>query len=131
MLELVTAEDARAQIYLDAPDSSGDPNGLWLTIAIQAVSGAVQGWLKDDWRMYLESRDSTGAIVVDSNGDPVPAEDSNGPITHPTVRLAVLVELASQFRFREGEGDNGMGEGYMLSRVATQLLTARRKPTVR
>src|SRR5690606_37252418 len=133
MLELVTVADACAQIALDPPDSDGgDQRHALLAIDIQAVSEAVRGWLKDDWRLYLELRASFGDIVTDSDGDPVPETDSNGdPITHPVVRLAVLVEIASQFRFREGEGDNGMGPGYILSKTATGLLTARRKPTVR
>src|SRR5690606_5781741 len=101
--ELVTIEDARAHLRLDyESDSDGDthgPDDPWLQTAIPAISEAVRGWLKDDWRLYLPARDSTGAVVLDSNDDPVPAEDSNGdPIVHPTVRLAVLVELASVFR---------------------------------
>ena len=61
--------------------------------------------------------------------------DSNGnPITHPTVRLAVLLELASQFRYREGEGENVVpadaGHGYTLSKGATAILAGLRKPTV-
>jgi len=95
----------------------------------------VRTWLKDDWRLYLPERDSAGAVITDTDGDPIPAEDSNGnPITHPTVRLAVLLELASQFRFREGEGDNVVppdaGHGYTLSKGATALLASLRKPTV-
>ena len=134
MLELVTIEDARAQLRLDEVDSDGGADDAWLALAIPGVSEAVRSWLKDDWRLYLPERDSDGVIVTDSDGDPVPAEDSDGPIVHPTVRLAVLVELASQFRFREGEGDNGIdpsaGHGYVLSKGATALLSGLRKSTV-
>lgn len=134
MLELVTVEDACAQLRLDEIDSGGGADDAWLTLAIPGVSEAVRSWLKDDWRLYLPERDSDGAVVTDSDGDPIPAEDSSGPIVHPTVRLAVLVELASQFRFREGEGDNGVdpsaGHGYVLSKSATALLSGIRKSTV-
>lgn len=130
MLELVTVDDAREQLRLDSSDN--DP---WVHIAIQGVSEAVRAWMKDDWRLYLPARDSSGDVVVDSDGDPVPAEDSDGPIVHPTVRLAVLVELASQFRFREGEGKDNVvtpdaGHGYVLNKASTALLSALRRPTV-
>lgn len=134
MLELVTIDDARAQLRLEEIDSGGGADDAWLGLAIPGVSEAVRSWLKDDWRLYLPERDSVGAIVANSDGDPVPAEDSDGPIVHPTVRLAVLVDLASQFRFREGEGENDVdpaaGYGYTLSKGATALLSGLRKSTV-
>jgi hypothetical protein len=135
MLELVTIDDARQQLRLDEIDSSGGADDAWLALAIPGVSEAVRTWLKDDWRLYLPERDSDGAVITDTDGDPIPAEDSNGsPITHPTVRLAVLLELASQFRYREGEGENVVpadaGHGYTLSKGATALLSGLRKPTV-
>ena len=54
---------------------------------------------------------------------------------NPSVRLAVLAEIASQFRFREGEGlDNVVtpdaGYGYILNKASTALLTPLRRPTV-
>ena len=135
MLELVTIDDARQQLLLDEIDSNGGADDAWLALAIPGVSEAVRAWLKDDWRLYLPERDSAGAIITDTDGDPIPAEDSNGnPITHPTVRLAVLLELASQFRYREGEGENVVpadaGHGYTLSKGATAILAGLRKPTV-
>lgn len=135
MLELVTAEEARHQLRLDEPGSDGGVDDGWLEIFIPAVSEAVASWLKDRWRLYLPSRDSDGEIILDSDEIPVPEVDSNGdPIVHLLVRAAVLVELASQFRFREGEGDNRAeaheGHGYTLSRVATAILNGLRKSTV-
>lgn len=134
MLDLVTKADARHQLRLDDPDSDGGPDDPWLDLAIPAISEAVRLWLKADWRLYAPERDSNGDVVVDSAGNPVPAEDSAGPIVHPTVRLAVLVELASQFRFREGEGDNAVtpdaGYGYTLNKASTALLSGLRRPTV-
>src|SRR5690606_27329422 len=135
MLELVTIEEARHQLRLDEPGSDGGPDDGWLSIFIPAVSEAVASWLKDRWRLYLPERDSHGDIVYDSDGNQVAATDSNGhPIVHPIVRAAVLVELASQFRFREGEGDNRVdaheGHGYTLSKTATALLSGLHKSTV-
>jgi hypothetical protein len=135
MLELVTIDDARQQLRLDEGDSGGGADDGWLALAIPGVSEAVRTWLKDDWRLYLPELDSDDAVITDTDGDPIPAEDTNGnPITHPTVRMAVLLELASQFRFREGEGDNVVpadaGYGYTLSKGATALLAGLRKPTV-
>jgi|SRR5690606_32015988 len=134
MLELVSIADACAWVALDPPDSDGgDQRHRMLEIAIRGASEAVRGWLKDDWRLYLELRDTDGEIVTDSDGDPVPATDSNGdPITHPSVTEAVLFEVAMRFRFRdESGGDNDSGAGYVLSKTATAMLAARRKPTVR
>lgn len=132
MLELVSLEDAKHQLRIDDDDDSHDE---WLALFIPAVSEAVASWLKDRWRLYLPARDSDGEVVLDSDEIPVPAEDSNGdPIVHPIVRAAVLIELASQFRFREGEGDNRVeaheGHGYTLSKTATALLSGLRKSTV-
>lgn len=124
MLELVTADEAAQQLRLD-DDSAED----WLAIWIPAVSAAVASWLKDEWRLYVPEIDSYGDVVVDSNDDPVPTET-----VHPTVKAAVLLELASQMRYREGEGDNRVqaqdGYGFTLSRGATGLLSGLRKPTV-
>jgi len=133
-LSLVTIEQARVHLRLDA-DSAGGPDDAWLDIFIPAISGAIALWLKDSWRLYVPELDSAGEVVTDSSDEPVPEQDSNGDFTvHPTVRAAVLIELASQFRFREGEGDNRVdqaeGYGYVLSRTATALLAGLRRSTV-
>lgn len=133
-MELVSTADARAQLRLDDVGSAGGPDDVWLSIWIPATSEAVRSWLKDDARLYLPQRDSAGDIVRDSAGDPIPQEDSNGPVVSPLVRAAVLIELASQFRFREGEGENVVppdaGHGYILSKAATAILSGIRKSTV-
>lgn len=135
MLELVTIADARHQLRLDA-DSEGGPDDGWLDIFIPAISAAVASWLKDPARLYLPEVDSEGDVVRDSNGDPIPAIDSEGDfIVHPIVRAAVLVEIASQFRFREGEGRDNVvpsheGHGYILNKASTALLTGLRRSTV-
>ena len=78
---------------------------------------------------------SSGEVARDSSGATIPAEDSNGLIVQPVVRGAILLELASMFRFREGEGkDNEVaqwhGYGYVLNKASTALLAPLRKSTV-
>lgn len=130
VVDLVTNAQARYHMRIDTADD--DP---WLAIWIPSVSAQVLGWLKDEWRLYVLERDSNGDIVLDSDGVPVPAEDSDGnPILHPSVIAAALLELATQYRFREGEGDNVVpsdaGHGYVLSKGATAQLVHLRKTTV-
>jgi hypothetical protein len=105
-------------------------------LVIKAASQSVANWLKDSWRLYVLELDSAGDIVVDSDGSPVPERDSNGdPIVAPEVKLAVLVEIASQYRYREGEGKDNVvtpdaGYGYVLNKASTALLVPLRKPTL-
>lgn len=128
-MELVSKAEARAQLRLDEVDSAGGPDDTWLTIWIPAVSEAVASWLKDSWRLYSPLVDSSGDVIEDSSGDPVPSED-----VRPQVKGAVLIELASQYRYREGEGENVVpsheGHGYTLSKAATAILSPLRKSTI-
>jgi hypothetical protein len=136
MTDLVTLAEARAHLRIDDVDSDGSPDDLWLSIFIPAISEAVANWLKDDWRLWIPAEDSNGDIVVDSNDDPVPALGSDGdPTPKWVVKAAVLVELASQYRFREGEGKDNVvasdaGHGYILNKASTALLSGLRKSTV-
>jgi hypothetical protein len=129
MLELVSTAEALAQIRGDA-----DADGPWLAIWLPIVSEAVANWLKESWRLYVPQLDSSGEIAVDSSGHPIPSEDSSGLVVRPVVRGAVLLELASAYRFREGEGDNAVpadaGHGYALTRAATAMLAPLRKSTI-
>lgn len=129
MTELVTIEDARVHLRLDA-DTSGGPDDLWLEIFIPAISEAVLLWLKDQWRAYVPVLDTNGDPIIDTQGDPIPSAT-----VKPVVRAAVLVELASAYRFREGEGQENTvtpdaGYGYALNKASTALLSGIRKPTV-
>jgi len=135
MIDLITREDAYHHLRLDVDDEGTNitsPDDPWLDIFIPAISEAVAAWLKDEWRLYVLELDSNGDVVVDSNGDPVPAQ----PLTvRPLVGAAVLVELAAQYRYREGEGiDNQVGQeaghGYLLNKTSTALLAGLRKTTV-
>ncbi|MGX2089252.1 hypothetical protein [Xanthomonas axonopodis] len=130
MREFVTTDAARAQLRLDT-----DADGEWLAIWIPAVSEMVAAWLKQDWRLYLLKRDAAGELVRDAAGVPMPVLDQQGnPVLHPSVIAATLLELASQYRYREGEGDNVVpadaGHGYVLTKAATAQLVPLRRATV-
>lgn len=130
MVEFVTKSQAKEQLRLEP-----GADDLWLDFAIPAVSAAVDSWLKSPWRRYELQRDSTGAPITGADGVPLPVlDDDQNPVLAQQVVLATLVELASQYRFREGEGDNTVaaeaGHGYVLSRAATALLAPLRRSTV-
>lgn len=128
MVEFVTIQEAYSHLRLGDYDSSGGPDDDWLAIFIPAISQAVALWLKDDWRPYVPEVDS-GGVVIDSSGDPIPTD-----VVRPVVKAAVLLELASVYRYREGEGDNRVdqaeGWGYVLNKTSTALLAPLRRPTV-
>lgn len=128
-LELVTSAEAIQHLRLD--QTADLP---WLAIFIPAISEAVASWLKDEWRLYVPEMDS-GGIVVDSSGDPVPFVDSNGYTVRPIVKAALLIELGSVYRYREGEGKDNVvpdaaGYGYTLNKASTAMLAGLRKSTV-
>lgn len=120
---MVTLAEAKAHIRVDS-----DADDFWFAMMIPAISQSVLKWLKDEWRAYELSGD------VDSHGTPIPLEDSHGPIVKPMVKAAVLVELAQQYRFRDGSDAAAVpahwGHGYTLGAGATSLLTPLRKSTV-
>lgn len=119
---LVTLEQARVHLRIDH-----DADDSWLNLMIPAISEAVLLWLKDADRAYETELDSSGlpVVIVDSNGDPIP---------RPVIRAAVLLEVAMQYRYREGEGapqaPQHWGHGYTLGPGSTSLLTPLRRPTV-
>jgi hypothetical protein len=129
MVALVTLDEARDQLMVDS--TAVNP---WLNMMIPAISQAVLAWLKDEWRAYELAQDSAGDPLTDSNGDPIVFLDSAGePLVKPMVKAATLIELASQFRFRDGDGvknvPDAWGHGHVLCMGATALLVPLRKPT--
>ena len=89
--------------------------------------------MKEPARLYVPEVDSSDEVVVDSSGEPIPAEPL---VPRAVVRAAVLLELASVYRYREGEGTDNVvtpdaGHGYVLNKASTALLTPLRRPTVR
>lgn len=130
MADLVGTQDARDHLRLD-----NDADNSWLMMWIPAISQAVLTWLKDEWRAYVLMVDESGNVLIDSSGDPIPEVDGEGdPIVKPIVSAAVLVELAQQYRFRDGSGAAAVpshaGHGYVLGAGATSLLNGLRKSTV-
>lgn len=131
MASLVTLAEVKSHLMVDNDAADG-----WIELMILAISGAVLSWLKDDWRAYELERDAAGDPIQDSAGDYIALLDSNGePIPLPLVKAATMVEIASQFRFRDGDGAAAVpshaGHGYVLSAGPTSLLTGLRKPTAR
>lgn len=130
MADLITLDQAKSHLRVDSDDDD-----MWIALFISAVSGAVNAWLKDAWRAYVLAVDANGDFLLDSSGDPYPAQDDNGDLTvKPMVVAAVLVELAQQYRFRDGSGaatvPSNWGHGYTLGIGATSLLTPLRKSTI-
>lgn len=133
---LVTLAEARAHLRLDFEEDSDEGTGAddsWLAIFIPAISQSVASWVKEEARLYVPEVDSDDEIVVDSSGEPVPALPL---VARAVVKGAVLLELSSVYRFREGEGkDNAVpgdaGHGYVLNKASTAMLTPLRRSTVR
>jgi len=125
-VNLCTPEEAKHHIRID-----GDDDDAWLNVMIPAVSQAVLLWLKDEWRACVLLTDSNGDVVTDSDGVPEVEIDSDGPVVKPVVKAATLIELAQQYRYRDGK-DAGVvvGNGYTLGMGATALLNALRRSTV-
>ena len=125
---MISSAEAKMHLRID-----GNDEDAWLNVWIPAVTGAVLSWLKDPWRAYVQAVDSDGAPIVDSNGDPVPAVDSSGDhVVLPLVKAAALLELAQQYRFRDGKDAGAMpaGAGYTLGMGATSLLNGLRRSTL-
>jgi hypothetical protein len=130
MVALVTLPEVKSQLMMDSDAADG-----WIDMMILAISGAVISWLKDEWRAYEPLLGADGKVIVDSSGDPILLTDSNGDyLVKPVVKAATLVEIASQFRFREGDGATAVpshaGHGYVLSAGPTSLLSGLRRSTL-
>ena len=127
---LIEYEDARNHLRID-----GDDDDAWLEIFIPVVSEALAACLKDPYRLYEWQTDDDGNYLRDDSGNPLVLRDIDGkPIIRRLVRGAALVELASQYAHREGDGKTQHEAGhwdYALCVGATNLLTGIRKTTVR
>ena len=77
MPDLISKADAYEHLRLDY-DSDGSADDGWLDIFIPATSEEIALWLKDEWRLYVVEVDSEGAIVLDSDDEPVIELDSDG-----------------------------------------------------
>lgn len=126
---LITLQEASDHLRRDASDDDSD-----LTLKIHAASAAVMNYLKHNVLAYEPEYDSSGDIVRDSNGLPVPAVDSNGDmIARFEVKAAVQLMLGELYKNREaeqgGEIPTQWGYGY-LPRPVVALLYPLREPAL-
>lgn len=126
-MNLCTVEEAKHHIRID-----GDDDDAWLGVMIAAVSEAILLWLKEEWRSFVLLTDSNGDVVVDSDGVPEIETDLSGnPTVRPVVKAAALIELAQQYRYRDGKDAGAVeGNGYILGAGATSLLNGLRRSTL-
>lgn len=106
---IVSVSEAKDHLHIASDDESHDD---WLDVAIEAVEDAVIQWVGDEDRLYQD----------DSQSDPYPA-----------VKLAILVEVATAFRYREDAESNMISwyeKGYILNMASTARLQAFRKPRI-
>ncbi|UJF37673.1 phage gp6-like head-tail connector protein [Pseudomonas aeruginosa] len=126
---LVTLQEASDHLRRDTDYDDAD-----LTLKIHAASAAVMNYLKRDSLAYEPERDSSGEVVRDSNGWPVPMLDSSGnPAVRFEVKAAVLLMLGELYKNREGEQGGEIptqwGFGY-LPRPVVALLYPLRDPAL-
>jgi len=105
-MALVTIQEAKDQLHIDT-----NAHDSWLETIIPAVEDAVVRWVGDESRVY---------------------EDSSLTVPVPSAKLATLVEVAYQFRYREGPEEGNGTEwyktGYVLNKASTGVLQPLRKP---
>ena len=115
--DIITLEQAKAQSNIDH-DANDDEIENEL---IPAACAAVQNYLKGR-SIYQPERDSSGAIVVDTNGDTIYTTD-----LLPEVVQATKMMFAYLWRFRDEGGE--IEHGY-LPRPVMSLLYQLRDPAI-
>lgn len=116
-LTIISKAQAIEHLRIDLSSTADD---AWLDFAIPGVSAAVVAWLGSEDAASMQVQDSAGEwiVVTDTAGDPIP---------HPVAVMATLVELAQQYRFRDGSEAAAVpphwGHGFTLGMGATALLT--------
>lgn len=129
MTLLVTLQQASDHLRRDTTDDDTD-----LTLKVKAASNAVLTYLRNTSYAYIPSVDSSGAIVRDSSGYPVPAQDSSGAyLVQTDVQHATLLLIGEFYKNREAEQegaiDSQWGYGY-LPRSVVALLYPYRDPAL-
>lgn len=120
----VTLERAKAHLGMDH-----DEDDTLISAYISAASGAVKNYLKSA-SAYEVERDSNDDPVLDSNGDPVYARDSNGAKeVRLEVQQAVLLLIGYFYKNRDENPDNAFAQGYLPAPV-TALLYPLRDPAL-
>jgi hypothetical protein len=145
-MALVSVSEARLHLRIDDElDSNGDPiapdDDPDLTLKIQAASAAVLNYLKgfrNVWQAQVEMAgpypvlvDGRPVPIVDTNGDPIYVEDSDGTrVVREEVRAATLLMLGYLWKDRDENADGAYEMGY-LPKPVTALLYPLRDPVVR
>ncbi|HBO3004323.1 TPA: phage gp6-like head-tail connector protein [Pseudomonas aeruginosa] len=120
----VTLERAKAHLGMDH-----DEDDTLISAYISAASGAVKNYLKSA-SAYEVERDSNDDPVLDSNGDPVYARDSNGAKeVRLEVQQGVLLLIGYFYKNRDENPDNAFAQGYLPAPV-TALLYPLRDPAL-
>lgn len=123
-MEYVTLDRAKAHLGMDH-----DEDDTLISAYISAASGAVKNYLKSA-SAYEVERDSNDDPVLDSNGDPVYARDSNGAKeVRLEVQQAVLLLIGYFYKNRDENPDNAFAQGYLPAPV-TALLYPLRDPAL-
>jgi hypothetical protein len=121
---LVRLQEASDHLRRDTTDDDND-----LTLKIKAASAAIINYLKST-SPYTPELDSSGEIVVDSNGDIVYEVDSAGhKIPLPEVKESVLYLLGIFYRDRDGQDVTNWEQGYLPFPVVA-LLNPLRNPAL-
>lgn len=115
---LATVAEAKHHCRIDTDADDG-----WLEMVLVGVTRAIEQWVQEADRVWI--LDTHGDRVLDTHGDPVP---------EPNARIACLLEVASQYRSRDGTDTAQVpahwGHGYILSHGATAMLAGLRRSTV-
>lgn len=131
---LITLEQAQQNLRIEPGGSGGNADDADLTLKIEAASCAIATYVKRTDSLYIPELDSSGQIVRDSSGYPVPALDSSGVATvRPDVQAACLLLVGTYYKQREAEQDGAIdpqyGYGY-LPRPVVALLYPYRDPAL-
>jgi hypothetical protein len=145
-IDLVTLSEARLHLRIDDElDSNGDPippeDDPDLALKVRAASAAVLNYLKGFRNVWVVAVEMAGAYpllvdgkpvpMVDTNGEPVFVEDSNGARTvRDEVKAATLLMLGYLWKDRDENADGAFDMGY-LPKPVTALLYPLRDPAVR
>lgn len=124
MKNYVTLERAKQHLNMDH-----NLDDTLIEAYVGAASEAVKNYLKSA-SAYEPERDSNDDPILDSSGDPVYAEDSNGDkIVRYAVQAAVLLMVGFLYKDRDENPDSAFERGY-LPRPVTALLYSLRDPAL-
>lgn len=123
-MNFVTVDDAREHLQI-----GDDSHDAWLATWIPSASAMIRNYMQGH-RLFEVEIDTSGNPVLDTNGDPVIATDTNGvPLVRFEVRAATLIMLGYLFRQRDEDEHREFEMGY-LPRPVTAILYPLRDPAI-